>query len=150
MPGAISTQSDAWPGTGRKPREVFPMNVASCGWSASRNVYVRRVIPIAGGHAITALSRESTHGASFRAVPDAHAAGAIPALSASASAVSAVSGFGIRRGPRDRAVDRSRAARVDTTRGDRKVRRMNHPSRAATLAALTAVLALAGARDAAA
>ena len=34
--GAISTQSEAWPGTGRNPRAVLPMNVASCGCRASR------------------------------------------------------------------------------------------------------------------
>jgi outer membrane protein TolC len=103
------------------------------------------VIPIAGGHAITALSLESTHRNSFRAVRIAHAAGAEAALSAvSASEVSAVSGSGTP------GSDRSPAARVDTTRARRNVRRMHHPTRAATAAALTAVLVLASARDAAA
>jgi hypothetical protein len=38
IPGAISTNSDACPGTGRNPRAVFPMKLASCGWRASRKV----------------------------------------------------------------------------------------------------------------
>ena len=38
MPGAISTNSEAWPGTGRNPRAVLPMKLASCGCRASRNV----------------------------------------------------------------------------------------------------------------
>src|SRR5947207_12677655 len=53
MPGAISTHSDAWNGTGRNPRAVLPMKVACCGWSASRKQYVRRTVPIARGHAST-------------------------------------------------------------------------------------------------
>src|SRR5262245_57427561 len=42
-PGAVSMNIDASPATGRNPRAVVPMNAASCGWSASRNTYVRRV-----------------------------------------------------------------------------------------------------------
>ena len=33
--------------TGRKPRDVLPMNVASCGCSASRKQYVRSAVAIA-------------------------------------------------------------------------------------------------------
>src|SRR5262249_5589136 len=47
MPGAISTHSDAWNGTGKNPRAVFPINVACCGCSASRKQYVRRTVAIA-------------------------------------------------------------------------------------------------------
>lgn len=122
------------------------MNVASCGWSASRNVYVRRVIPIAGGHAITALSRESTHGSSFRdgvSVRSPHAASAGMAVSASAGdrAVSAVSGFGTG----------FARVQVDTARARRNVRRMQHPRCAAMLAALAAAMTIGlASRDAAA
>jgi hypothetical protein len=31
MPGAISTKSEATPGTGKKPREVVPVSAASWG-----------------------------------------------------------------------------------------------------------------------
>ena len=57
-PGAISTHSDAWNGTGKKPRAVLPMNVACCGWSASRKQYVRSTVghPL-GGHANTRVSQ---------------------------------------------------------------------------------------------
>ena len=36
MPGAISTNSEATPGTGKKPREVVPISAASCGCSESK------------------------------------------------------------------------------------------------------------------
>src|SRR5262249_28096698 len=49
IPGAISTNSDAIPGSGRKPRAVLPMKLASCGCSASRKVYVRSVVAMSAG-----------------------------------------------------------------------------------------------------
>ncbi len=38
MPGAISTKSDAWPGTGRNPCETEPRNDAYCGCRLSRKM----------------------------------------------------------------------------------------------------------------
>jgi hypothetical protein len=47
-PGAVSMNIEASPATGRNPRAVVPMNAASCGWSASRNTYVRSVTSAIG------------------------------------------------------------------------------------------------------
>src|SRR5688572_7144303 len=76
MPGAISTHSDAWNGTGRKPRAVLPMNVACCGWSASRKQYVRRTVPIGAGQANTVVQRISMRPPRFVpcVAPGSHAA----------------------------------------------------------------------------
>src|SRR5204863_3156414 len=99
-----------------------------------------RVIPIAGGHAITASSLESTHGASFRdevSMRPPHAVSAGIAVSprdraVSASAVSAMSGFGTG----------LPTAQVDTVRARRNGWRMQHPRCAAMLAALAAAMSV--------
>src|SRR5688572_6456431 len=124
MPGAISTHSDAWPGTGRNPREVFPMNVASCGWSASRKQYVRRVIPIAGVHAITRRASGS--------------AAAPRNCTGDQRDARAVSGSGT-----DHARARSVPAWVDTAERDLDRRRMQHLSRFAAILGAAFVLVIA-------
>ena len=43
---AISTNSEATCGTGKNPRAVLPMKLASCGCRESRKMYVRSLIAI--------------------------------------------------------------------------------------------------------